>query len=256
LVENLLAKPNTTVVACVRDIAAPAAKSLANLPTANDTKLVTVKIDSLSDTDASNAITSLSSDHGVISIDFVVANAGIMTDMDPVIQVTPQSMRHSFQVNTIAPLLLFRATLPLLLNAQNEVPRFVLIGSLGASITLGPKAGCPLAAYGSTKAASHYVLSEIHSEHGKNITAWVFHPGLVDTQMGRRFSEVSGYPLFTVQQCVEMFLEQVYLPRNSHTLMSFANSVWYHRPRSHRRRLTGGGLLATMAKKYHGDAFE
>jgi norsolorinic acid ketoreductase len=67
----------------------------------------------------------------------------------------------------------------------------------------------PLAAYGSTKAASHYVVSEIHSEHGKNVTAWVFHPGLVDTQMGRRFSEVSGYPLFTVQQCVDMFLEQV-----------------------------------------------
>jgi norsolorinic acid ketoreductase len=132
-----------------------------------------------------------------------------MADMDPVIQVSPQSMRDSFQVNTIAPLLLFRATLPLLLKAQNGNPRFTLIGSLGASITLGPKAGCPLTAYGSTKAASHYIVSEIHSEHSKNVTAWVFHPGLVDTQMGRRFSEASGYPLFTVQQCVDMFLEQV-----------------------------------------------
>ncbi|KAH7374221.1 short-chain dehydrogenase [Cadophora sp. MPI-SDFR-AT-0126] len=208
LVETLLARPDTTVIACVRDLLAALAKSLSSIPVAANTKLITAKVDSWSDTDALDAIASLQTDHGITTIDFVVANAGIMADMDPVIQVSPQSMRDSFQINTIAPLLLFRATLPLLLSSQSGDPRFILIGSLGASITLGPKAGCPLAAYGSTKAASHYVVSEIHSEHGKNIIAWVFHPGLVDTQMGRRFSEASGYPLFTVQQCVDMFLEQ------------------------------------------------
>lgn len=204
----LLSRSNTTLIAGVRDTASEAAQSLSALPIADNSKVIVVQINSLSDTDASTAAHSLEHDHGITGIDVVIANAGILTDLDPVTAVSPDAMRDSFQINTVAPLLLFRATLPLLLRAPNGNPRFIVPSSVAGSIELGPKAG-PFASYGPSKAAVNYIVSEINTEHGADLTAMSIHPGLVDTQMGQRYAKASGYPIFTLEEGVRMFLEQV-----------------------------------------------
>ena len=55
-VEKYLSRPNTIVVAAARNPAGEDAKDLVNIPKAEGTKLITVKIDSTSETDAANAI--------------------------------------------------------------------------------------------------------------------------------------------------------------------------------------------------------
>ncbi|GFZ51957.1 hypothetical protein JCM24511_09727 [Saitozyma sp. JCM 24511] len=75
--------------------------------------LITVKIDAESDTDAFEAVTSLKS-RGITTLDLVIANAGVGGEMTPFTSIGAESLMDTFKVNTIAPLLLFQATLPLI----------------------------------------------------------------------------------------------------------------------------------------------
>lgn len=58
LVASLLLRPNTTIIACVRDPLAPAAQILRNLPRCAEgsSKLIIVKLDSTQDSDAKNVV--------------------------------------------------------------------------------------------------------------------------------------------------------------------------------------------------------
>ncbi|KAB5513514.1 hypothetical protein GE09DRAFT_1295088 [Coniochaeta sp. 2T2.1] len=69
--EAFLARPNHTVIAAVRD---PSAASFSSLPVATGTRLVVVKTDSTSATDAFEAVKTLQDD-GITKLDIVIANA-------------------------------------------------------------------------------------------------------------------------------------------------------------------------------------
>lgn len=58
LVASLLQRPNTTIIACVRDPLAPAAQNLRDLPRCAEgsSKLIIVKLDSTQDSDAKNVV--------------------------------------------------------------------------------------------------------------------------------------------------------------------------------------------------------
>ena len=72
LVTALLKRPNTTVIAGVRDTTASTSQALSSLPTANASKVVVVQIDSNNQYSAELAIKGLKDiDH----IDTVIANA-------------------------------------------------------------------------------------------------------------------------------------------------------------------------------------
>jgi hypothetical protein len=76
LVEQYLVRDNTTVVAAVRNPQSAEAKELSSLPTGTGSKLIVVKVDAGSDTDALEAVKSIKAED-VTSLDIVIANAGI-----------------------------------------------------------------------------------------------------------------------------------------------------------------------------------
>lgn len=174
LLETYLARPNHTVIGAVRDPSAATATSLHDLPKGPSSTLIIVKIDSTSETDAHAAVKELESAHGIRSLDLVIANAGILKGFPRVEAVQPSDMKEHYQVNVIAPVLLFQATLPLL--QKSTMPKFVTIGSSAGSIGGMEQRPFPNAAYGPTKASLNYLTKKIHLEH-ENIIAFPVDPG-------------------------------------------------------------------------------
>ena len=168
----LLSRPQTTVVAAVRNTASPTSQSLELLPKAFKSRLVIVKIDSSSPSDPKSAITDLDTIQGIMHIDVVIANAGVSLGMTKVLETPSEQMRDSFEINAIAPLLLFQAAWPLLQKSLR--PKFVVMSSSMGSI--GQMLETPGLAYGMSKAALDYLVKKVHVEHEK-VTAVALHPG-------------------------------------------------------------------------------
>lgn len=180
----LLQRPNTTVIAGVRDPAA-SAPILNGLPVAAGSRVIIVKIDSQSETGAKEAVTELSSVHGITSLDFVIANAGIAHSGTSVAQTTKESLQDHFITNAIGPVLLFQATKSLLQASHSGNPVFLAIstaiGSMGAQEAL-VRFPAVLSPYGASKAALNWLVRRMHFEEPW-LTAYVTHPGLVLTDM-------------------------------------------------------------------------
>ena len=87
-----------------------------------------------------------------------------------------------FATNVVGPLRLFQNLLPLL--QASSKPQFLGVSSAVGSNTL--KVPMPTAHGGVSKAALNFLVTKIASEHGDKdgLTAWVTHPGLVETDMG------------------------------------------------------------------------
>ncbi|ETS74999.1 hypothetical protein PFICI_13483 [Pestalotiopsis fici W106-1] len=178
------------VIAGVRRLEDQTTHSLSELPRGEDSKLVTVKIESTSDTDALEAIQLLQNEHGIKKLDIVVANAGYGTVYGDLSQVQPSEVRDLFEINTIGPLRLFQAVRSLLESGDN--PRFVLIGTPIASIAAMEKMPFPMFAYGASKASAHYLTRKIHCESPK-LTSFAVDPGFMQTDMGNTGARHFGY---------------------------------------------------------------
>jgi NAD(P)-dependent dehydrogenase (short-subunit alcohol dehydrogenase family) len=72
-----LSRPDTTAIAAVRDTTSATTLSLKDLPHGSGSKLIIVKIDNVSLTDAGEAVNQLKAESGITSLDVVIANAGI-----------------------------------------------------------------------------------------------------------------------------------------------------------------------------------
>ena len=162
-----------TVVAAVRDPAS-CSEALGNLSTGEGSKLVVVKIDSVSETDARDAIELLKSKHGIDRLDVVVANAGIAKHAGTPFETPLAEMRDHFEVNTVGPLVLFQATWPLL--SRSGLPKFILITSSAGSIGDMEGEALSLPAYGASKAAANFIVRRCHLSDPELITLCV-HPG-------------------------------------------------------------------------------
>ncbi|OBT94566.1 hypothetical protein VE01_07977 [Pseudogymnoascus verrucosus] len=208
ILSQVLSRPNTTVIAALRDISDSTATELAEVPVASGSKLIVVKVDASSDTDAQDAVESLQSQHGISHIDVVLANSGILTQWGPVSEVTPEDLRKHFEVNTIAPIKLFQATKSLLEKSEN--PRFFITSSTIASIGLMDTIPMPTIAYGLTKAAANYATSKIHFENPK-ISAVALHPGWVQTRMGEHAADMAGLAEIpvTIQDSASGLIKQI-----------------------------------------------
>lgn len=184
LASAILQQPGATLIAAVRDTA-KASSSLEALPKADGAKLIVVKIDSQSDTDPAAAVKKLQEEHGITSLDVVIANAGIAYAGTPVSKISTEIMREHLNVNTIAPIVLFQALQPLLKASKSPVfmPISTNIGSIAAQGVLIKMFPPVFAAYGSSKAALNWLVTRIHFEEPW-LTTFVVHPGLVTTDMG------------------------------------------------------------------------
>lgn len=171
-----MSRPNTTVIAAVRDPSSASSKALTSLPTGSGSKVILVKIDAKSDTDAPAAAKQLEA-AGITHIDVLLANAGICTEGTRVEDVRLSVVQEHIDVNVYGTLRLFRAFLPLLVKSQ--APKFVALGSPMGSVTGMEQRPYPAAAYGASKALLHWYVRKISIEHPE-ITSLVVDPGYVD----------------------------------------------------------------------------
>lgn len=182
---TLLQRPNTTVIAGVRDVA-KSTSTLESLSKASGSKLIIVKIDSSSESDPANAVKQLQSEHGITSFDIVIANAAIAHSGTTVAKTSAESLRDHFNVNTIGPILLFQAVLPLLKASKSGKPIFLVISTMVGSIAtqefLAANLPAKMSPYGASKAALNWAIRRAHFEEPW-LTAYVTHPGLVMTDM-------------------------------------------------------------------------
>jgi norsolorinic acid ketoreductase len=174
LLESLLMRPNTTVIAGVRDVESASSKAITSLPTAQNSRAIVVHIDNLSENSAKDSVKELQSNHGITKLDVVIANAGITNFYGPAISTPLSEVRSHFEVNTVGSLSLFQATWPLLEAAPS--PKFVAVTTGLASIGDMESMPMPVTAYGASKAALNYLTRKIHFEN-PSLIAFPISPG-------------------------------------------------------------------------------
>lgn len=177
---EFLSRPNTIVIAGLRDPSIPSSQDLLKLPVGPSSRLIVVKIDSASATDASAAIDVLQTTHKIDHLDVVIANAAIGKTSDNILEgtcagINIKDVYEHFAVNTIGPLLLYKATLPLL-EKSTQKSKFVIMSSFAGSIAAMEACPFPNAAYGPSKAALNYLSRKMHFENDK-LTAFALNPG-------------------------------------------------------------------------------
>jgi norsolorinic acid ketoreductase len=203
-----LSRPNHIAIAGVQDPENISSESLNSLPTGSGSKLIVVKIDSGSETDAKSAIALLQSSHQVSHLDFVLANAAIENFWGKIVDITIESMLEHYKVNTIGPLLLFQAALPLL-NAATK-PNFVIMSLGAASITIMDQFPFDTTPYCCFKVATSYLAKKIHCEY-PNLIACLLNPGSLETDMGlevaKHVPSVPELPMGSMEAGVKGIIE-------------------------------------------------
>lgn len=169
-----LARPNTTVIAAVRDTSSQQAKELHILENGNESHLIIVSLDANSTASAAHAASEIQIKHHIDHIDIVIANAGICNSWGPVLEVDESDMYTHFEVNAMGPLRLFQAMAPLLQKART--PKFIYISTQLASIEGIGQTSSMTVAYGISKAAGNYLVRKIHAEN-EHLIALLFDPG-------------------------------------------------------------------------------
>ena len=180
LLASYLSRPNTIVIAGLRDSSHPTAKALNDLPRDASSKLITVTLDSLTTSDPTTAVQILQEKHHISYLDTVIANAGISKPQGygPIAGVNFEDVKEHIDVNAIGPLLLFQATLPLLQKAAHGPGKFITVSSPIGSIGAMEQRPFPMSAYGASKATLNWITRKIHFEH-PDLISFATDPGLV-----------------------------------------------------------------------------
>ena len=173
-----LLRPNSLVIACVRNLEDPSSRNLNSLPHAEDSSLITLKLDHNSEKDPASMAEELQAMHHVGKLDVVVANAAIAKHYGPTSTLNIDHLKEHMNVNTYSVLLLFQATKPLLQKSADK-PKFVFIGAPISTITdMENCARAPLGAYGVSKLAANYFVRKFHFEN-KWLISFIVDPGCV-----------------------------------------------------------------------------
>ena len=133
LLERYLAKPNHTVIAANRDPSHPTSEALTDLPKAEGTSLLVLKVDAAASSDAAHAVKQLAT-HGIDHLDTVIANAGISFTYPKVSEVRVEDLQAHMVPNVYGLIWLYQATLPLLKKSTH--PTWVTMGSSAAFLTV------------------------------------------------------------------------------------------------------------------------
>ncbi|KAL3449705.1 putative NADP(+)-dependent dehydrogenase [Aspergillus insuetus] len=223
LVTHYLAQPDTTLIATVRDTISPKATDLNTLPKGPGSRLIIVALSADSPTDASEAATTLKTQHGITHIDVAIACAGICDHWGPMSEASDADVLLHFEVNALGPLRLFRAVAPLLKEAAK--PKFVFISTLLASIGGIGVMDTLTGPYGMSKAAGNYLVRKIHDENPHLATLCV-DPGLVQTDLGDRAAQAYGLERapVTLDESVSGITAQIKKLEKSTTSGSFVNT--------------------------------
>ncbi|KAE8140904.1 hypothetical protein BDV38DRAFT_268993 [Aspergillus pseudotamarii] len=208
LVTAYLAKANTTVIATCREQSDQNTNELCSLTRGHGSNLIIVSLSLDKPDSVLDAVSQLQRHHSVSKVDIVIANAGVCNHYGPLERMADSDLISHFEVNTLGPMRLFRASLPLL-QASSQ-PKFTYISSELASISGLEHSSSLTAAYGASKVASNYLVKKIDTEH-PDVIAFSIDPGFVQTDMGNRGAQCNGLKKapMTISEGVEGIVNQV-----------------------------------------------
>ncbi|KAI1102856.1 NAD(P)-binding protein [Jackrogersella minutella] len=179
LLERYLARPNHIAIAANRNPENSTSKALAGLPKGQNSRLIVIKVDASVESDAAGGVKQLIA-QGIDHLDIVIANAGVSYAWPKVSEVKTAELQGHLTPDLFGLIWLYQATLPLLKKSVG--PKWITIGTIAGKLEEQPL--IPNAAYATSKAAAHWVTKRINAEEDW-LTAFVIHPGLVDTDMGQ-----------------------------------------------------------------------
>ncbi|KAI4730387.1 NAD(P)-binding protein [Aureobasidium sp. EXF-10728] len=221
LTTTLALRPSTVIFACIRTFTPKTTEILTSLPVGHDSYVALIMIDATIPLHAKLAVETITHTHGYNHVDVVIANSGISDYYGTAAETPLEALRTHFEVNTIGPLALFQAFLPLLLKSAN--PKFVALSTGVASLgDMDAMPLMPVTAYGASKAALNYIVRKIHFEN-QAVCSWVLSPGWVRTEMGNHGAEVVGMERapMELEQSVEAMLEKIDNATKEETLGTF-----------------------------------
>ncbi|RYP28564.1 hypothetical protein DL767_007170 [Monosporascus sp. MG133] len=177
------------VVGGIRNDDSPGVTELKASFLGTGSKLLLVKLESSSPTDAKSAVEQINA-AGIDHIDIVIANAGLSPPVAPLETVDPEEVASVLKINAIGPMALYQACHSLLEKSKNA--KFVSISSAAGSIAAMESFGSYVApAYSISKAALNWITLAAHCGN-KWLTAFAVNPGLVATDMGNRTAKYLG----------------------------------------------------------------
>lgn len=166
LVGVFLSRPNTNVIAAVRD--PKRASWLDELPTADESKLIMLKLDSRTHIDHRAVVQRIELQFKINRIDIVITNPGVANDSSSVHDVWASVLQEHMFTGAFGPLWLFQEVFPLF--SCSEKPIFVGIGSSLATIAdMEKKEPHQYAAYGPAKTIVHWFIRKAHFENERFI---------------------------------------------------------------------------------------
>ena len=134
LLKRYLARTNHIVVAANRDPEHATSKELTDVAKGTGSRLVVVKLDGGSDSDALEAIKELAK-QGIDYLDLVIANAGVSYAFGKVSDIKIAEIQGHIEPNVYGVVRLYQAMLPLFRKSPNS--KWVTIGSTAGSIVVG-----------------------------------------------------------------------------------------------------------------------
>lgn len=200
-----LKSPPTLLFATCRD--PENAKELQDLAKANPS-VVVVKLEATDQTSIDNARAVVEAKLGASGLNLLINNAGIMR-YKGLIDTTAEDMMEQYKVNTIAPLMLTKAFLPLLKKAADSCKDKPMSCSKAAIINVSTGLSSisdngmgGIYGYRASKAAVNMVTKSLSVDLKKDgILATVVHPGWVKTDLGGANAEL------TVDECATGMLK-------------------------------------------------
>ena len=142
---------------------------------------------------------------------------GIGTVYGPAVETPIEEYRHHFEINALAPMILFQTFWPLL--QKSESPKFIAVSSRLAS-TEGLEFWAnipgnalqtfmPSSCYGGSKAMLNYTMRRLHFEHDELIS-FPLSPGWVQTEQGDLGAAQRGMKKapVTLDDCVKGMLQK------------------------------------------------
>ncbi|KAK1976479.1 short chain dehydrogenase/ reductase [Colletotrichum cereale] len=188
LVKALLTRSSTTVVASIRneEAAASLRSATADVARGSNSELYIMPLDfTKAPTPAAVIEAFRSATLGKIdNIDVLVSNAAAPFPMTRTEAISAEDLRDAFEINTIAPLMVFQGFWPLMdkRRGPGDLPaKFIAITSSVGSIE--SQEPLPGGAYGPSKAALNWLAKSLHAQH-ENLVSVAIHPGWVQTYMG------------------------------------------------------------------------
>ncbi|KAI6080371.1 NAD(P)-binding protein [Hypoxylon rubiginosum] len=208
LARAYIGRPNCTVVGTIRDHTSSGVAQLEASPKGNGSRLILVKVESSSLTDARDAVEEMEA-AGIDHIDILIPNAGTSPPVESLETVDLGVVASAFHVNALGPLSLYQACYALLRKSNDA--KFMPITSAAGTIS-GMEQGHTFVApsYCISKAALNWITLAAHCGNTW-LTAVAINLGLAATDMGNKTAKYLGLEKapWTAEQSAEKIMKLI-----------------------------------------------